>query len=216
MIEKIGTPGFETISTPDPVVLDNLKAVLEENPDPIYYEIGVGIGATVLEVARMLANRGTIILFSRASDVSEVAKDLADLGYRNVVDDWGSPSKTYSGYHFELARGFAGGLLPMFDLAYIDGGHVFHLDAAATAVLKELCRPGGLMLFDDYSWSLEASPTLNPTVRPQTGRDYDQLQIETAHVKLVCSVLMETDARFDRLGIINSTAIYRRKASASL
>jgi predicted O-methyltransferase YrrM len=210
MLEKIGTPGFETISRPDPVVLRLLDEILAREPAPVFYEIGVGVGATTLPVARAMANRGQICLFSRQHDVSALAADLAGLGFGNVNSDWGSASHTFSGYHFELARGFAAGALPAFDLAYLDGGHVFHLDAPAALVLKELCKPGGYIVLDDYRWSLARSPTQNPAVRPQTARDYDPAQIETAHVELVCRVVMDTDRRFERLGVERNSCIYRR------
>ncbi len=210
MLEKIGRPGFETVSTPDAEVLRRLAELSARVPDPIIYEIGVGIGATTQAIAEMLDGIGQIVLFSREKDVSEVAHDLQKRGFGNIDARWGSPGQTYSGYHFELARGFAENALPRFDLAYIDGGHVFHLDAPATAVLKELCRPGGYMLFDDWTWSLEQSPTLNPQVRPQTALDYDSAQIKTCQVQLVCKVLMDTDTRFGFEGIHSNTAVYRR------
>ncbi len=66
------------------------------------------------------------------------------------------------------------------------------------------------MLFDDWTWSLAKSPTLNPKARPQTAKDYDDAQIHAEHVQLVCKVLMDTDARFDSLGVVANTAVYQR------
>lgn len=212
MLEKIGTKGFETLSRADQTVLRLLDEILVREPNPIVYEIGVGIGATTLPLAQKLNNRGKLFLFSRDKDVRALAADLRALGFTNVIDSWGSPAKTYSGYHFELARGFTGHLLPSFDLAFLDGGHVFHLDAPATAVLKELCKPSGYMVFDDWIWSLAKSPTLNPSVRPKTAEDYDAAQIEASHVQLVCKTLMDTDGRFEFLGLEGNSAAYRRRA----
>lgn len=211
MLEKIGMPGYETLSAPDATVLRLLDGILGINSDPVVYEIGVGVGATTVEIAARMANGGQLLLFSREHDVLELARDLRARGFSNVVDAWGSPGKTYSGYHFELARGFVAGALPMFDLAYIDGGHVFHLDAAATAVLKELCRPGGFMIFDDWSWSLAKSPTVNPSVRPATARDYDPRQIEASHVQLVCKAIMDPDPRYEFVVLEGQSAVYRRR-----
>jgi predicted O-methyltransferase YrrM len=210
MLEKIGTPGFETLSKPDATTLRLLRDILARTPAPVVYEIGVGVGATTLPMARAMDNRGQLYLFSRRDDVLALAADLRQLGYDNVVDDWGSDTRTYSGYHFELARGFVAGDLPAFDLAFIDGGHVFHLDAPAACILKELCRPGGYMVFDDWTWSLAGSPTLNPAIRPQTRRDYDAGQIAACHVQLVCKALMDTDPRFRRTDLTGNTCVYRR------
>jgi predicted O-methyltransferase YrrM len=210
MLEKIGAPGFETLGRADKAVLKYLDTILAGNSQPVFYEIGVGVGATTLPVAERMNNGGRILLFSRERDVLELAADLRALGYSNIDSNWGSPSKTYSGYHFELARGVVGKLLPTFDLAYIDGGHVFHLDAPASCVLKELCKPGGYMIFDDYLWSLAKSPTMNPDKRPATAVEYDAAQIETCHVQLVCQTIMDPDRRFEYLGLEGNTAIYRR------
>lgn len=213
MLEKIGASGFESVSRPDPTVLKHLSEMLKEKPVSVFYEIGVGVGATTLAVAKLMNGVGEILLFSREADVLELALDLQRLGYVNINSSWGSPANIYSGYHFELARGFVEKVLPPFDLAYIDGGHVFHLDAPATCILKELCKPGGLMIFDDYYWSLAKSPTINPIKRPATASEYDERQIEACHVQLVCKALMDTDSRFSFVGLYGSTAVYERKAS---
>jgi len=210
MLEKINTAGWVTLSRADETVLEILRNVLKQEPDPVFYEIGVGIGATTLPVAELLNNRGKMVLFSRAKDVIELHAELQARGFNNIDGSWGSPTKVYSGYHFELARGFCDGLLPMFDVAYIDGGHVYHLDAPASCVLKELCKPGGYMVFDDWSWSMAKSSTQNPSVRPETAREYDPLQIEACHVQLVCRTIMDTDKRFKYVGRTGNTVTYQR------
>lgn len=210
MLEKLGKSGFEMISAADGTVLSLLHECLEHCSNPVFFEVGVGIGATTVEVARLLDNRGRMFLFSYADDVRELTADLAGLGYTNVNGDWGSPRNTYSGYHFELAYGFCRGELPAFDLAYLDGGHVFHLDAPAACVLKELCKPGGYMVFDDWGWTLERSHGLNPRKRPATAVEYDARQIAESHVQMVCKTVMDTDARFRCVGLENDSAVYRR------
>jgi SAM-dependent methyltransferase len=212
MLEKIGAPGCETVSRPDKTVLNLLQLCMAETEHPVFFEIGVGVGATTIEVARTLNNRGSIWLFSRENEVRELKTDLEALGYANINGDWASPHNTYSGYHFELAYAFCHNAIPRFDLAYIDGGHVFHLDAPAACVLKELCKPGGYMAFDDWQWSLAKSPTLNPGKSLLTKVDYDERQISECHVQLVCKCIMDTDHRFEFIGLKDDTAIYRRRA----
>lgn len=212
MLEKIGKSGHEMISKPDATVERLIAEHLARTPDPVYYEVGVGIGATAVTVARAMRNRGKIFLFSREHDVRELTADLEALGFTNVNGQWGSPRNTFSGYHFELAYGFLQGALPAFDLAYLDGGHVFHLDAPAACVLKELCAPGGHLVFDDWSWSLERSTGLNPRKRPATAVEFDARQIAERHVPMVCKIVMDPDPRFRFLGIEKDSAIYQRIA----
>jgi SAM-dependent methyltransferase len=210
MLEKIGTLGFLSISDPDAMVVKYLEDVLAENADPVFYEIGVGVGATTLPVAERMNNHGQLVLFSREAHVLELAADLRERGYGNVDSRWGSPGHTFSGYHFELARGVLAKELPQFDLAYLDGGHVFHLDAPATCVLKELCKPGGYIIFDDYDWNLAKSPTLNPITRPATANEYDPRQIDACHVEMVCKIMMDVDSRFELVELTKGSAVYQR------
>ncbi|MBN2717474.1 MAG: class I SAM-dependent methyltransferase [Deltaproteobacteria bacterium] len=210
MLEKLGKPGYETISHPDAKTLECLDIVMKKNPTPVFYEVGVGIGATTLPVAQKLNNKGEILIFSRMNDVQELAKDLKDRGFTNIKE-WGSPYNTFSGYHFDLAMGMHEGKLPKFDVAYLDGGHIFHLDAPAACVLKELCKPGGFIVFDDYSWSYARSPGLNPKKRSATSVEFEPRQIETCHIQLVCSIVMDTDTRFKCIGIYDqATAVYQK------
>lgn len=215
MLEKIGTAGFETLSQSDPAVVDRLKSILKHAPEPTVFEVGVGIGATSIEIAKLLNGKGMLHIFSRMSDVQELADDLNALGYGNVAQ-WGSPNRVYSGYHFEMADGFVTGRLPKFDLAYLDGGHVMHLDGTAICILKELAKEGAYLILDDVSWSLEQSPTMCPEVRPQTAVEYDPAQIAACHVDLARRCFLETDPRFELEQISRNTAVYRRLPDAAL
>ena len=49
MLEKIGAAGFEMISTPDRTVLKLLRECLGRCASPVFYEVGVGIGATTTD-----------------------------------------------------------------------------------------------------------------------------------------------------------------------
>ena len=212
MLEKIGAAGFETLSKPNKEVMSCVGEILRSQNSITFYEIGVGVGATTLPVSKAISDSGAngrIIAFSRDRDVEELISNLNDRGY-DFVEGIGSPGHTYSGYHFEMAVAFSKSELPEFDLAYLDGGHVFHLDASATCILKELCKPGGYIIFDDYHWSLRKSPTLNPKSNPQTCLDYDQNQIDASHVELICKTLMDTDPRYQLVDIKNGSAIYKR------
>lgn len=212
MIEKIGMPGFESLCKPDAVTLQMLDTVLDTVEAPIVYEVGVGIGATTVEIAKRLNGRGTLVLFSRQADIDELTADLANLGHTNVLGI-GSANRTYSGYHFEMAMGFVEGKLPCFDLSFLDGGHALHLDGPTTCLLKELAKEGAYMVFDDVDWSLRISPTMNPSVREQTRVDYDARQINTCQVDLVLRCFMDTDTRFEDLGRRAGSALYRKRSA---
>jgi predicted O-methyltransferase YrrM len=59
----------------------------------------------------------------------------------------------------------------LFDLIYVDGSHTAP-DVLTDAVLAfELLRVGGVMVFDDYLWSMEAPPHVDPLNMPKPAID---------------------------------------------
>lgn len=215
MIEKINDADNFIFKYPNHLVSKYLKQIKSKINDPIYYEIGIGYGTTVLEAAKILNNSGEIHLFSKNSDCIEVQKDMAKFGYNNIYTAFCSPEMIYSGYHFDLAIGVYNKKLPSFDLAFLDGGHVFHLDAPATCLLKELCKLNGYIIFDDYSWSLSSSPSLNPKVRPKTLEEYDLPQINANHIKIICALFMDNDSRYKKLSDSTDRVVaYQRISNA--
>jgi tRNA G46 methylase TrmB len=93
MLEKLNDPAFRTVSRPDGSVMNYLGEILTYEANPVVYEIGVGVGATTLSVAKLLNNHGKIVLFSREKDVRELAADLNNEGFNNIESSWGSPNK---------------------------------------------------------------------------------------------------------------------------
>jgi predicted O-methyltransferase YrrM len=84
MLEKIGQKLYRFVSTPDPLVLECISDMLLTKKDLIFYEIGVGIGATTLAVAELLNNKGKIILFSYQDEITKLTHDLNELGFVNI------------------------------------------------------------------------------------------------------------------------------------
>jgi len=57
-----------------------------------------------------------------------------------------------------------------FDLVYVDGSH-YSRDALEDAILAwRLMKPGGFMIFDDYTWTMEGTQ-LDDIKNPRTGID---------------------------------------------
>lgn len=205
MLEKLKDPANAAISRPNEHALKLMQEVLQREPDPVLCEVGIGVGATTSAICQLLANRGTYHLFDYATRLDDLKPDLDGLGFTNVVYHSNSRRKL-DGYSWELAklllaRRAAGGEVPMFDFVFLDGAHTFHHDAPATVILKELLKPGGVILFDDYDWSLEISPTLNPVAVPALLEVFTEEQIRTPHVRLVCDLFMDHDPDYRKLDI---------------
>ena len=73
--------------------------------------------------------------------------------------------------HHAMAKLIAAGLLQSFDLIYIDGSHEAP-DVLADAVLAfQLLRVGGVMIFDDYLWSMDRPGTQDVLLMPKPAID---------------------------------------------
>jgi predicted O-methyltransferase YrrM len=59
----------------------------------------------------------------------------------------------------------------LFDLIYVDGSHTAP-DVLSDAVLAfQLLRVGGVMIFDDYLWTMETQRYVDPLNLPKTAID---------------------------------------------
>lgn len=94
---------------------------------------------------------------------------------------------------------------------FLDGAHAFHHDAPATVILKELLKPGGIFLFDDYDWTFGASPTQRPAVKPEILKLYTEEQIQTPHLRLICDLFMDSDPDYEKVNL-NFVGRERRRA----
>jgi hypothetical protein len=72
-------------------------------------------------------------------------------------------------------------------------------EGGTSACLAEVLAVGGIMDFDDYSWSLAKSQTMNPTVLPTTARMHTNEQIKRKQVKMVIELLVRTDPRYEEI-----------------
>src|ERR1700693_1119213 len=138
MIELIGTPGYETVSTPNPnaaLVLQSLRDV--GNEAPVVAEIGVGIGATTLAIAALLENQGELHIYDFQAKVEALASDLAAVGFSNVRG-FGNTDKHWDSYNWTLGRMLLGEHHEVYDYIYIDGAHTFTVDALAFVLCDRL------------------------------------------------------------------------------
>jgi predicted O-methyltransferase YrrM len=158
-------------------------------------EIGVYKGLTSEEYARLAGAGGELHLFDFQERVDEVAGRLRRLGFDNVVAH-GNSHKSLDSYNWSLARLLERHHEPVFDFVMIDGAHTWHHDGFAFVLCDRLLKPGGHVYFDDYDWSLAASPYLNPVSFPNTRRMFTEEQIPARQVQLIVDLLVRRDPRY--------------------
>lgn len=205
MIEKIGAKGYETISRASGEVLTMLERIKREQEGNVCVaEIGIGIGATSVEIFKKLDAKDKFYLFSYESHVEELIRDLTELNSKNIeLIGKGNSTKIYDSYSWTLAKMVLNmieeGGNGIFDLVYLDGAHAFFHDSTACCLLKKLINIDGYIVFDDMYWSIAKSPTQNPTKKPEMLDKFTLEQVETCHVEMVVKLFMEPDKQFQQV-----------------
>ncbi|RTL52873.1 MAG: hypothetical protein EKK40_06905 [Bradyrhizobiaceae bacterium] len=173
-----------------------------------YAEFGVNLGSTALEIARHLGGKGEIYLFDFQYNVDYVDELLRANGFTNVRK-FGSSTKLLDSYNWPLSNLIKDNSEPLFDYCFIDGAHVWNIDALTFFLADRLLAVGGLVDFDDYDWSLGTSPTLAPNIFPRTAEFYTDEQIADQQVKRVVDLLVKTSPRYE---VVIENKIYRKIA----
>jgi hypothetical protein len=162
-------------------------------------EIGIYEGATSEGIARVLAERdGELHLFDFDDRVEAVVRRLQGPGYARVIGH-GNTRKLMDSYNWALGRLLAAPEPPRFDYVFIDGAHLWGLDALTFFLADRLLAVGGHIDFDDYDWSLAASQTMNPDVLPATAELHTREQIECPQVAMVVDLLVRPDPRYEEV-----------------
>jgi predicted O-methyltransferase YrrM len=164
----------------------------------VYAEVGVYKGYTARAVARELGGEGEIHLFDFADRLEPVVAALRAEGFANVVAHANS-RRLMDSYNWSLMRLLGEREEPAFDYVFLDGAHTWALDALAFCLVDRLMRPGGIVDFDDYAWTLGGSPSMCPEAFPDVRRLYTDEQIGCRQVALVVDLLVRRDGRYEEI-----------------
>jgi predicted O-methyltransferase YrrM len=175
----------------------------------LYAELGIYEGDTALAIARSLDGSGEVHLFDFEDRVEAVAARLRQAGYENVFSHANS-RRLLDSYNWSLMRLLAEARGPIFDYVFVDGAHTWAHDALAFLLVDRLLLPGGYVDFDDYTWTLRNSPSMNPAVFPEVERLYTDDQIDAAQVALVVDLLVRLDAGYEEVA---TNKIFRKRAT---
>lgn len=215
MIEKIGTEEARYLSNPCGEIIEYLENMLNDNPAPLTVaELGVGYGATSVEIVKRLRKDDSFYFYSFQEDVDELFHDLQMQEYCKCnLMPFGNSHALYDSFCWNLGNQVIDqkNKEGLFDLVYLDGAHSFLFDGLACALLKQLVREGGYLVFDDLNWSYSKSPTCNPNVRPKTAEQFTKEQIDTAQVQMVVDAFMNNDDNWVCERSTKRRAVYKKK-----
>jgi len=164
----------------------------------VYAEVGVYLGATAAAVADVLGGEGQIHLFDFEDRVGPLAERLRARGHENVVAHPNS-RRALDSYNWSLMKLLREGRGESFDYVFLDGAHTWAHDALAFLLVDRLLAPGGHVDFDDYTWTLARSPSMNPEAFPPTRKLYTDEQIAEPQVALVVDLLVRGDPRYEEV-----------------
>jgi predicted O-methyltransferase YrrM len=140
---------FERVSVPtaDGDVLRNL--LLAENPRTVI-EIGLAYGSSALAIAEALVAARSDE--ARHVIVDAYQKDFHGSGWAAIAGAGlaGLCSLVEERSQIALPRLLGNGFVA--DAAFVDGSHIFHNVFVDLFYLRELVRPGGLVILDDCSY----------------------------------------------------------------
>jgi predicted O-methyltransferase YrrM len=145
---------FETVSLPSGDC-DVLRDLLISEQAEVVVEIGLAYGSSALAIAEALVTVGRPN--PRHLIVDAFQDRFGDAGWQAIVDagltDVCSLMRERS--QLALPRLVAEELVAeelIADAAFVDGSHIFHNVFVDLAYLRELVRPGGLVVLDDCDW----------------------------------------------------------------
>ena len=179
-------------------------------------EIGVGIGATALEIVKVLSPSDRYFFFSYDEDVKELNEDLIKLDYcKCKLFPMGNTKKLYDSYVWSIAKILLNNYDMKndieFDLVYLDGAHTLFHDGLACVLLKELVKPNGILVFDDLNWTYYSSPVVNPSVCSKTAESFTDEQIHEAQIAMVTKLFMDEDKGWQKIEMMSQNRVAYKK-----
>lgn len=168
------------------------RKIIQDNKFKSICELGFyhGKGAVYLGAILEEQGFGTVTTFDKKKawkkepNIYELIKEFSLENYINVIE-------TDEGYHWDLFQIIQDRRLT-FDFCYIDGEHTFESTALAFYLIDQILEPNGIIVFDDYDWTIEKSLKMNPEkikFFPHWLRATTKQKTSTG-VKMVCDNLV--------------------------
>ena len=192
---------YPTVSNPCNEFLSVINYLKTTSRNITVAEIGVGFGATTLQILKLLDANDTYYCFDFEDKLKDMTEDLQarDFGIKcqviaagNSHDEWDSYNWHLSNMIFRMRERRESGI---FDAVHLDGAHTFLHDGLAVCLLKELIKVDGFLILDDLFWNF-ASSEWGRSIGP--GR-LTERQMKDMQVLRVQELFLTNDPNFERL-----------------
>jgi len=209
VLEKIGQPYYEKLSTENNDVIAYLKEIQDRKQGLIVAEIGVGIGATSKAVYELLSPEDYLFLADYEEKVQVLQRELEQLPHDGPqIIALGNSSKLLDSYAWtfaeELCRGW------QFDMIFLDGAHNFVFDGLICAMAVRGLKKDGYLLVDDVNFTMCELIEHNSQKREQIETMYTTKQQNSAQLALALRCFIEGLEEFQEMPFSGGRA-FRKK-----
>ena len=203
VLSQIGRGGVN--ATPAREVLECVKKKKRDKQRISVAEIGVDIGATAVEICRLLDEHDQYFAFDFGEKIEALFEDLRRLQVKCSLHARGNSTKIYDSYNWNLSEM----LLEIeeqekegvFDVVYLDGAHSLAFDGLACCLLKQLLKKDGYIIIDDIDWSYKRAYTDRSN---SAFERYTEEQIADCQIKRVINIFMRNDENFREIFLSNT------------
>lgn len=196
-------------------IIQQLKSIYS-NQSISVAEIGIGYGATTLQVLKMLDEDDVYYCFDFDDNLKAFAEDLqaCDFGIKCQIVTAENSSNLWDSYNWNLSNLIFSmreqNLPGLFDAVYLDGAHTLIHDGLAVCLLKELLKDGGILVLDDVFWSFMSTQW-------RQGYGVGKLtkeQMNDYQILRVRKLFLDNDPNFEKLSPPNAyRGIFRKRLS---
>lgn len=169
------------VSGPNAMTLEAIRA---HRPSRVA-EFGVYRGDTSEKICELISTYdGHLDIFDFEDTLEAVSQKLRGAGYRNFTAH-GNSYAYLDSYCWSIGKLMEKVSTPIWDYVFLDGAHSWAVDGFAFMLIDRLLKPGGLIDFDDYNWTIAGSAALKPENFPPTGEMYTPEQVNSRQVAMI-------------------------------
>ncbi|ANY78913.1 hypothetical protein BB934_12400 [Microvirga ossetica] len=183
-------------------------------------ELGIAHGTATCYMAAALQQRGRGRIDAvdlKGADYRPSAEEqVSRHGFGGLV----TIHREQTGYNWFLRKAIRDNTVndqcqPVYDLCIIDGPKNWTIDSSAFFLADKLLKPGGWLIFDDYSWTYGLADMQRDVTDGITHRLLSEEEMRTPHIREVFELLVKQHPDYGHLIVKEDSdwAIARKVAS---